>query len=164
MNNRTSNPNSTSKNCFMISKKFVPTGTKDDPVKKNEAARAMKEFKRTVEEEERRIKAIADKENKRLMKVLKEKQEDSACPLCLEDLPAIIPPRNESAIYRLRRFGSCCCGDLQRTGSIEAVFSAFIAESDKKAIISGRRGQRRVEGSAFLTHACYFEMWFHQVR
>ena len=48
--------------------------------------------------------------------------------------------------------------------SVEAVFSAFIGESDEKAIISGHRGQRRVEGSALLTHACYFEMWFHQVR
>ena len=70
---------------------------------KDEVKRAKVKFANVVEEEKERIKLVADKEDRRVMKLLRENEEDVACPLCLEDLPAINNPQNPIMMMH-------CCG------------------------------------------------------
>ena len=58
---------------------------------KLEVKDAKEEFGQYVDEERQRIKLLADEENERIMKKLREKEADVACPFCLEDIPAIFP-------------------------------------------------------------------------
>ena len=58
---------------------------------KQEVKVAKEKFGRIVIEEKERSKRFAEKENRRVMELRREKEEDVACPLCLEDLPAIVP-------------------------------------------------------------------------
>ena len=126
------------------SRNFVP-GTQDNRVKKNEAARAMKEFKGIVEEEERRIEAIADKENKCIMKVLREKQEEVACPLCLEDLPAIVPSDKASGVMICCGTGLCweCAENWRKRQDASTTPTCFAcrrpvnSESMKELVVNG---------------------------
>ncbi len=56
-----------------------------------EAAVAKLEFSRVVEKENQRLELVAKLENERILKKLKEQDEDevACCPLCLEDLQII---------------------------------------------------------------------------
>ena len=70
---------------------------------KYEVEVAKQMFGHFIAEEKKRIKCIADKENMRLMKLRRDDEEDAACPLCLEDIPAIYSLENHPMYMD-------CCG------------------------------------------------------
>ena len=57
-----------------------------------EIERAKEEFGRVVAEEEKRVQDVVDKENERVMGLLREKERISTCPFCLEDMLEIYHP------------------------------------------------------------------------
>ena len=55
---------------------------------------AKSQFRQVVEKEHERLKSLAEIENKRILTKLKQENEQTTCPLCLEDLPPICPMKN----------------------------------------------------------------------
>ena len=53
---------------------------------------ARQKFNLIAAQEKKRVEQVVEQENVRVMKLLKEKQADVACPFCLEDLLAIYSP------------------------------------------------------------------------
>ena len=105
MDHRTNSPSEDENRSFFQN---VSNASREDRVK-IEATFAMEEFEQIVEEEEDRIRIIGEEENERVMKVLREKEEDVCCPLCLEDLPALSPKGKAPTI--LVCCGTCLCRD-----------------------------------------------------
>ena len=131
---------------------------------KQEVTDAKLYFDNIIEEEKERLRLIADQENKRVMQLLKQNQEDSQCPLCLEDLPAIFP------CEEMPRIMNCCgvrmckeCGEdwraRQDTSKEVICFSCrrpVTTESGKKASKNGsnyRKGMALGKKSADLLHS-----------
>ena len=69
-----------------------PEGPPDEI--KQEVEDAKSSFGHVVAKEKERVKLIAEEENRRVMKLLRDSEEDVVCPICLEDIPAIFRPED----------------------------------------------------------------------
>ena len=68
-----------------------------------EAQGMKEEFDRVISIEKERMKIIAQEENARVMEILREKQADLTCPLCIEEMPAVFSPDQSPLMMG-------CCG------------------------------------------------------
>ena len=93
----------------------------------------MEEFERIVEEEEERIRVLAEEENEAVMAFLRENEGDVTCPLCLEELLAIAPMGKGCTAM------ICCGTSLCRDCALKWAKEALVDKFNSKTCFACRR-------------------------